>query len=473
MKSNKKQFWPLLLLIASCSQLNAQTIDNSTPKIDYTPFATDALFQNDNSYSHTLGWSLFHTGQGNTKLYEAHATSSSFFVDGYDSYSAEFVEGNPKLKKIDKEEVEKLRLDTTLAIGELSSNGKSFTWDRYATAVLARLRDSFQMYNDASPGLNLNYKSFDGEEDFTLKGALMVDIYPAFCYASGMQLPGFSEPHRFWLRTGVETDKNGSSSDLTSYYLLLNAQANPDLNQRIELFGGKAIISSPQLFQFGIAFDDDRNTGERDTRFLLSWQPALYLPEGFTILDLFKGKKNDTQKPEEADESRQLGSGFGINHKMYFRTMNDSGPFSLYSPFYDCDKCKKSDWYTYIPMNIDLSSSSEILKKTLADRNFGGATIDWNGGFGIGSDKFPIRLTYMCEGKTPLSNMVESRIANSLTLTWSVGMTAQDRIDADGKNLNPDEVFSGLTLNAKYTTGEFDDHVGKHDEFTVGTNLRF
>lgn len=467
MKSARKTTMSALSLLAlSLPVLHGQ---EEKPVIDYKKFKTDA-FNREQTYSHTLGWDLFPI-HGSAKLYEAHSASSAFFQDGMDMRAARLEDGKIRLDKVSKDEIAKLRLDTSLAIGELDEKNDKFTWaDEWV--ILARLRESFQMYNDASPGFDLKYRSYDGEEDLVVKGALMFDIYPGPLYTRGWQPANYKNPYRFWFRTGIETEHDGNDIDRNSYYFLLNAFGNPD--QDLELFDGAVKITSPQLFQLGVAFDDDRNSGEQDTRLILSWQPALFLQDGFTL----DGKKRvvGTEKISTAaiqnEENRSFGSGFAINHKMYFRKLSSAAPFSLYSPFYDVaeKETKKSDWYTIIPMDVSLSSSSDAVKESTSDDSFGGAAAKWNVGLGGGNDKLPFRLTYLCEGESPLDSISESRICHSFTLAWSVGMTTDDH---DGKNNDPKEIYSGLSFEAKYRTGEFDDEPGSHDEVTVGTKFRF
>lgn len=467
MKSPRKTTMSALSLLAF--SLPAVHGQDEKPVINYKPFARDA-FNREGTYSHTLGWDLFPL-HGSAKLYEAHSASSAFFQEGTDMRAARLEDGKLRFDKVSKEEIAKLRLDTSLAIGEYDDQTDTFTWD-HQWVVLARLRESFQMYNDASPGFDLKYRSKDGNEDLAVKGALMFDIYPKGLYSRGWQPENYKNPYRFWFRTGIETEHDGNEIDRNSYYFLLNAFGNPD--QDLELLDGAVKITSPQLFQLGVAFDDDRASGEQDTRLILAWQPALFLQDGFA---LWGGKRKVAtealNKTFVQDESnRSFGSGFAINHKMYFRKLSSAAPFSLYSPFYDvADKeSKKSDWYTILPMDVSLSSSSNALEASTADDSFGGAAAKWNVGLGAGNDKLPFRLTYLCEGESPLENMSESRICHSFTLAWSVGMTSADH---DGKNQDTKEIYSGLSFEAKYRTGEFEDEPGSHDEVTVGTKFRF
>lgn len=432
--------------------------ENPSKNPVYVEFGSDVLLKK--PYSHTLGWSLSKEpmfGDREAKFYER--TTTPFIPENVDVGSVEYKKEKLVVDMISAEEIKKRRLDTQLAIGSLDKNNTFFPSD--GAAILLRLRDSFQLYNDASPGFEFQYDQTDGKEDLSLKGALMADIYIPQLYSSDERLlfkNSFVNPHRIWFRTGIEFDR-GEESERTSYYFLASMYANPD--QLFSIFD-KIYITSPQLIQFGVAFDEDSLTDTKDTRFLISWQPALYLQNGFSIKDMFASTEELESKI--ANKERNVGSGFGINHKMYYQRDKFG---TLFSPYHDCDTCSKSPLYAYIPCDLSLSDSSAVIKSALNGEGFGGATLEWHAGLGFGHDDQKWRITYLCEGESPVKDLGESRIAHSVSFDFTLGL-----LDSD-KDTSKDEIFTGATISAKYITGEFGDQPNKQDQFTVGTKVRF
>lgn len=455
----KKTSYRWIVIPLSLLSCNAMAEEDHQKNPEYVLFGKDVLLNR--PYSHTLGWSLSKDpiwGEPGAEFYER--TTTPVIPNDVEVGSIEYKKQKLLVEMISADDMKKRRLDTQLAIGTLNEKDHKFVASDGA-AILLRLRDSFQLFNDASPGFEFQYTQTDGQEDLSLKGALMADIYLPYLYSSDERVlfnNWFENPHRIWFRTGVEFDR-GEESERTSYYFLASMYANPD--QLFSIFD-KIYITSPQLIQFGVAFDDDSLTDTQDTRFLISWQPALYLQNGLSIKDLFSSAEELEAKV--ANGERNVASGFGINHKMYYQC----GSFgTLFSPFHDRGTCEQSPLYAYIPCDLSLSDSSEVIKSALNGEGFGGASLEWHAGLGFGHDLHKWRLTYLCEGESPVKDLGESRIAHSVSFDFTLGLL--DR----GDDANTDDIFSGVTLTAKYITGEFGDEPDKQDQFTVGTKVRF
>jgi hypothetical protein len=380
---------------------------------------------------------------------------------------ARLKDGKLKVEKFVQDEYEKRMLNKRLVFatdtkGEQRTNG---------TAVLIKLRDSFQLYNEAQPGFLLDYAgNSDSGESLRAKGALIADIYHPWFYNTEDLFPNTNwihNPYEVVIRTGVEFDHddlNATKRDLTSYYLMANFQANPDQ----DWFAG------PQFMQLGIAYDQDGISNEDDLRFIAAWQPVFFL---------------DGLIPSNG---KRVGQLFGVNVKQYFKSL-DQGIMRLKSVSESVrEKAEKQDsnssalrakgnWYTWMPLDFNFSNSSEVLEALTNDGDFGGATAGLRTGYGVGNDAHGVRLRYELIADFPLSNIDESRISHAVIGEFAVNihnglLTGDPEDDEPGsthKKYGGLDTFSGMTIFAKWQTGEFDDTPGSHSEWSVGTRWRF
>lgn len=477
MKTNHNQPWlPFLTTTALLSVINAE---EATPKIK--PFDTANYFFG-KPYSNTLGYAalstpdyhLFEedisipfissdpTNAGSEESYKQWGILGDALNKIPDPQKNEVIlkDGKITYQEIIQEEFAKRMLNKRLVFAT-DKDGKNRV---DGSAVLLKLRDSFQLYNEAQPGFQVDYTNHSSDGDsLLLKGAIMADIYHPWLYNDNDAFKNtdwIHNPYKIVMRTGVEFNHSdtGTKTDLTSYYLLANFQANPDQDW----------IIAPQFIQAGIAFDENGVTNESDTRFILSWQPMMYLKE-----PIFGS----------------IGESLGINVRQYH-----DRPFGLISATESAKEIEKlgkmarnnklkGNWYTWMPMDISVSNSSEILESLIADNDFGGAIASLRTGYGIGNDRHGFRFRYEFNADTPLSNLDESRVSHAFIGELAVNMqgnSLQKEPDDDGNvedvyssATSTSDTFSGMIIFAKWQTGEFDTTGGDHSELSVGTRWRF
>lgn len=372
----------------------------------------------------------------------------------------------PQLKNFSADETKDRQLTTRLGIfNECGQESGS--------AVLFSIRNAFSLYNLNQEGAAIDYTNTDGKGSLKLKGALTADIFLDPLY-NGRWRPTpwyINNPYRFSLRTGVEFEQDDTATtptDRTSFYLLANFQANPD--QNIHLLGINNLwsqVTSPQFVQIGAALDHDEFTGDDDLRWILGWQPRLYV-----ITD------NDVWFQT-----------FGINHIM--RYAKDA---SLFNPALKrtrdrgkegetfLDPKTYSPWYSYIPADIKLTGGSAIWDKLSKGDDLDKASLEWQLGFIIGNSDYRYRFGYKAESVSPISNIGNTHIGHSLFAEIGLGnisgayAKSQRERDKDDNAVMTDLTDADLgvmTVFAKYTMGEFAPTFENQEIFQIGTRVRF
>lgn len=374
-------------------------------------------------------------------------------------------DGKPQF--VSPEDYAKFRLNPRLGIFDESG-------EENGSAILFSIRDSFSFFNANQEGFALDYTNTDGDGTLRLKGALTSDIYLDSLYNSRwIHDPWIIQnTYRLSLRTGVEFDTNEAAktpTDRTSFYLLGNFQANPD--QNAHLFGVDDFwqVTSPQFVQIGAAYDHDDFSGESDIRWILGWQPRLYVIKDWDF----------------------IARSFGINHKMRYLKNDVKGFASFQKPDPtpgatkirgEDDEQNLSPWYTYIPADIKLTGGSDVINAVAKRQkgDFSKVNLEWKLGFAVGHSDSKFRFGYLAEGVSPAADLGDTHIGQSVFCEIGLGSISSIFADSqrnDPGNLDandlPEHDVAAATLFAKFKFGEHAPSFEKHEEFQIGTRIRF
>lgn len=495
------------LLHAEVIEIDGKKYENKAgdlgKKVNIVPFRDNLSvpwnenFGYDHPYSSALGFALWKSS--NTHLGEISVTPmltrAEYLKDikenlpayiGQENYDALDKDGRDKraeeladkvyavevtqdgVKTYDADEIKERQLTTRLGI--FDENGIE-----NGSAVLFSIRNSFSYYNLNQEGFAFDYTNTDGKGSMKVKGALMADIYLHSLYNHRWyeDPPFIVNPYRVSFRTGVEFDQDDTATvptDRTSFYMLANFQANPDQNAHLLGIDNFWQITSPQFIQVGAALDHDDFTGEDDLRWILSWQPRLYVVKDWTV----------------------IGQNFGINHIMRYKKDGRLFEFAKDRQLTDDNQQKTtpsdqrdefSPWYSYIPADIKLTGGSEIWDRLAKGKeDLDEAALQWQLGLIFGNSDYRFRFGYKAEGVSPASNIGDSSIGHSLFAEIGLGnisdayATEQRKDKGKGKSEMTgltDADLGVVTVFAKYSFGEFEPTFENQELFQIGTRVRF
>lgn len=143
-------------------------------------------------------------------------------------------------------------------------------------AVLLRLRDNFQYYNEDAQGAKLSWSrdyTTDADDFLDIHAAAMLDFYLDPLYNSNLLFK--DHPSRFFLRLGAEIDRSTGGDleeeqNIQRYYLLGTFWANDP----------KDFAGAPNPIQFGAIFERDEIASQDRFKVLLNWEPAVVFFNG-------------------------------------------------------------------------------------------------------------------------------------------------------------------------------------------------
>ncbi len=422
-------------------------------------------------YSPVLGLSLYETGV----LLEARTVPALLRPDGEPANPRLWGLTSPVSKRLwDPEKFRKQAIASAkqnnilwtddyaeLGIGsKLAFEDRDHDGDGDGSAILLRIRESFQMLNEETNGAEFLYvDDRDNGAAGMVKGAIMLDIYLDALYNQPWWKKSLiiRRPYQFWMRTGFEVDYNTLSpeaeSDTRRFFALVNFQANPDQNANLLFIPGMS-VTSPQIIQLGGVLEQNELTGEESLNWIVGWQPQFELTR---------------------ELAGSFGRGFGLNKKMPYRS--GAGPFALLKEVSPEGLAAMEDYsgiYSFInpSFNIEAESTARLAGQaatTKAEADFAKEILSWKltSGFGFGNGKFV--ASWESAGIHPVTDLGKSHIGHEARLS----MNLAKMFDGKSRGMETTNAWAGLTAYAAWRTGEWAPTFQDVDQLIVGATLRF
>jgi hypothetical protein len=511
---------PALLFIALTSHALAEGKDTLAPK-DLKPEDSSmdrefGTFLKWRPYSTTFGLSVWQT-EGSTLMERSfpggHQIEEEKFVKPETKSGNEYLKKatdalDKKVKDWEEENLVKLGSDGQYGLADKPEKeireimaARSLLWvDKYeklglnrqlrfkdddGSAVLLRVRDKFQMLNEDSGAASFVYSN-DREADkegYSFNGAVMLDIYNQRLYNEPwITNPSWIQnPYRFWLRLGVEQQYNSIDADnprdVFTTYALLNFQANPD--QSATFFGIPGLeITSPQIIQLGVGYENNRITGDESLKWIIGWEPRFLITE-----------------PHWGDFAR----GFGLNNRMYFKkgsfaelaTQPEKGAVAKtpVDPAAETDRILKqrSKIFSFINPGVSVEGASDArvnLPKLPTAINYASLkaltdeVITYQLALGLGFDftnsvqdatEATLSLSYTLKGVQPLDGFDDGHIWHEVRAEMNL---TQAYNAFDGSKGGPND-WAGLTAYISWQKGEAPPSYEDTDLIMAGVSTRF
>ena len=359
--------------------------------------------------------------------------------------------------------------------------------DDHGSAVLLRVRDKFQMLNEDSGAASFVYSN-DREADkegYSFNGAVMLDIYNDYLYNKPLNDSRDSwwiqNPYRFWIRLGAEQQYNSIDADnprdVFTTYALLNFQANPDQNATLFAIPGLE-ITSPQIVQLGVGYENNRITGDESLKWILGWEPR------FLFTEPIFGK---------------FGRGFGLNNRMYFKKgsfaelatqpKETPAPNVTVDPAAETDRILKqrSKIFSFINPGVSVEGASDArvnLPKLPTAINYASLkaltdeVITYQLALGLGFDftnsvqdatEATLSLSYTLKGVQPLDGFDDGHIWHEVRAEMNL---TQAYNAFDGSKGGPND-WAGLTAYISWQKGEAPPSYEDTDLIMAGVSTRF